>query len=317
MSEITPDRRARINRLKKIIVISNFTILFIAILASIILLARVVSLSHQVDTLEAALVKERQSGEQKDADVTDHENVSQNDGENKADEAQKPTEEEDTEQPEETKTAAEIEAEYDRIAYLTFDDGPSENTQAILDILDRYNVKATFFVNGRDGSENEKRYRAIAERGNALGLHSYTHIFSDVYKSLDSFSSDTERIHDFLYDITGQDIKLYRFPGGSSTTKTTNMEQYIEYLNGNGYTYFDWNVSSGDAVEVQLPAEDIVNNVMNGVNGKDRAIVLMHDSSLKDTTVEALPVIIEKLLEGGYAVLPIADSTPPVHHTVN
>ena len=204
-----------------------------------------------------------------------------------------------------------------KAVYLTFDDGPSDNTYNILDILDRYKVKATFFVNGKEDDKYKALYKEITDRGSSLGMHSYTHDVKIVYGSLESFAEDTEKIHDYLYNLTGKNITLYRFPGGSSTKNTSNISQYIDYLNVKGYTYYDWNVSSGDAVKEELSAEIIVSNVMNGVKEKNGGIVLLHDSAAKDTTVEALPIIIEKLLNEGYEILPILDTTPPVQHRGN
>lgn len=298
MGELTPERRIRINRIKKVLVRINFTVLFILFAACIALLIRNIILSERIEQLNGKL---RET-------------------------------EEKTETPPETEdesTYAEISTEdlssvsvnpelvYEKIAYLTFDDGPSENTYNILDILDRYKVKATFFVNGKEGDASEERYREIVNRGHSIGLHSYTHDFGKVYESMESFSQDTERIHSYIQNITGVDTHLYRFPGGSSTTRTTHMTEYIEYLQSTGYKYFDWNVSSGDAASVSPDAAAIVENVMNGVTGHNRVIVLMHDSAAKNTTVEALPTIIENLISEGYEILPIVETTTPVHHTVN
>lgn len=202
-----------------------------------------------------------------------------------------------------------------KYAYLTFDDGPSDNTYAILDILDSYQVKATFFTNGREDSASLDRYRAITEKGHALGMHSYTHVYNEIYASLDAFKSDTERIHQLLYQVTGQDIRLYRFPGGSSNTITdVPIETFINYLTSEGYIYYDWNVSSGDATAQAITAENIANNVLEQAKGCTRAMILMHDGNKKGETVKALPAIIEGLKAQGFEIVPITESTRPIQH---
>lgn len=298
MGELTPERRARINRIKKVLVRINFTVLFVLFAACILLLIRNIILSERVETLNWKLLEAEK-------EINNKLNT-----EDKNSEPEIPTEDLSS-------VSVNPELVYEKIAYLTFDDGPSENTVNILDILDRYKVKATFFVNGKEGAVNEERYKEIAKRGHSIGLHSYTHNFEQVYESVESFSQDTERIHAYIQNITGVDTCLYRFPGGSSTTRTANILEYIDYIGSIGYKYFDWNVSSGDAAAVSLTAENIVENVMNGVTGHNRVIILMHDSAARDTTVEALPTIIEKLLNEGYEILPIVETTTPVHHTVN
>ena len=298
MGDLTPERRIRINRIKKILVRINFTFLFVLFAACIGLLIRNVVLSDRIEQLNGKLLE------------MEKENNKLSNTDDESDKAEIPTED---------LSAVYVNPElvYEKIAYLTFDDGPSENTVNILDILDRYKVKATFFVNGKEGDENEQRYREIVKRGHSIGMHSYSHDYGQVYESMESFIQDTERIHTYIQDITEIDTHIYRFPGGSSTTRTTHILEYIDYLESIGCEYFDWNVSSGDAVSVSLTAEDIVENVMNGVTGHNRVIILMHDSASKDTTVEALPTIIESLISEGYEILPIVETTIPVHHTVN
>ena len=297
MGELTPERRARINRIKKVLVRINFTVIFVLFAACIILLIRNVILSGRIEQINEELQKEKELNKSPDTD------------------------EETTKTEISTEDLSSIsvnpELVYEKIAYLTFDDGPSENTYNILDILDRYKIKATFFVNGKEGAASEERYKEIVNRGHSIGMHSYTHDFGQVYESMESFSQDTERIHAYIQNITGVDTHLYRFPGGSSTTRTTHILEYIDYIGTLGYKYFDWNVSSGDAATVSLTADAIVENVMNGVTGHNRVIVLMHDSAARDTTVEALPTIIENLINEGYEILPIVETTTPVHHTVN
>ncbi len=199
--------------------------------------------------------------------------------------------------------------------YLTFDDGPSEYTDEILDILKEENVKATFFVVARDESYYDA-YRRIVAEGHTLAMHSYTHVYSSVYASLDSFKEDVDSLHDLLYDVTGVDVKYYRFPGGSSNTVSkVDIQSCIQYLDEQGYTYFDWNSLNGDAVTENLTPDELNANVMKYVRGNTGdSIVLMHDLSTKHATVEALEDLIHTLKEEGYELCPIDENTTPVHH---
>lgn len=201
-----------------------------------------------------------------------------------------------------------------RRVYLTFDDGPSSNTDRILDILDSYGVKATFFVVGKNNYTQQ--YKRIAEDGHTLAMHSFTHRYKEIYASLDAYQYDLKQLHDFLYELTGEDCTIVRFPGGSSNTVSkVDMFELIDYLDGEGIIYFDWNVSSGDASGTYLSADQIAKNVLDNVSRFDNAVVLFHDAASKDSTVEALPIIIEKILESDNTViLPISEDTVKVQH---
>lgn len=202
-----------------------------------------------------------------------------------------------------------------RRVYLTFDDGPSSNTDKILDILNEYGVKATFFVCGNERYMEE--YQRIVKEGHTLGMHSYSHKFREIYQSPEAFAEDMNRLHDYLYEVTGVESNIVRFPGGSSNTICENdvMQNLIAYLAQEEIPYFDWNVSSGDAASSYISAERIAKNVLDNVWKYDSVIVLLHDASGKDTTVEALPMIIEKILESEDTVLlPITEDTTPIQH---
>lgn len=201
---------------------------------------------------------------------------------------------------------------------LTFDDGPSANTDAILDILARYDVKATFFVNGKPGYEAQ--YQRIVDEGHTLAMHSYSHKYQELYSDINAFEEDFFEIQSFLMDVTGVQCKYYRFPGGSSNTVcNVNMKECIDFLGGQDIVYFDWNVSSGDATRNYASTNQIVNNVMMPVenNNWNTYVVLMHDAAGKETTVEALPIIIERLQAmDGLVIVPITDSVHTVQHVL-
>lgn len=200
---------------------------------------------------------------------------------------------------------------YDKKVYLTFDDGPSNNTDKILDILAEYNVKATFFVVGYDDTVSKERYKRIVNEGHSLGIHSYSHNYNKIYKSLEDFDKDFTKLWKLLYDTTGYTPTLYRFPGGSKNfVKRSKMEEFIRYLNEKGMTYYDWNVVNGDAEGKNYTEEQMIDNVLNGVASKKNSIVLMHDGYGKEKTVAGLPKILEALISGGAEVLPMDENAP-------
>ncbi len=210
-------------------------------------------------------------------------------------------------------------AEEKRQVYLTFDDGPSKNTDRILDILKEYDVKATFFVVGKTDASSVRAYKRIVEEGHTLGMHSYSHNYQELYGSLQSFSKDLAKLQEYLYDLTGVWSRYYRFPGGSSNTvSATDMQILIRYLNENGICYYDWNVASGDAVSSKLSAEVITQNCMTQIEGKKECMILFHDASDKGSTVDALPMLIEQLQSmEDTEILPVTDDTHPVQHVTD
>ena len=203
-----------------------------------------------------------------------------------------------------------------RKVYLTFDDGPSANTEAILDILKQYDVKATFFVIMREGREFEDLYRRIVDEGHTLGMHSCTHVYSTLYKDEQSFREDTERLRNFLYMVTGVESDFYRFPGGSSNkVSPVDMKIYAKILEDEGIEYYDWNMSSQDATSPILPRESIVHNVTSNIKYFSEPMILFHDTGSKVTTVEALPEIIEYIQSlDNTVILPISKDTNPIQH---
>lgn len=200
--------------------------------------------------------------------------------------------------------------------YLTFDDGPSVYTKEILDILDRYGVKATFFVVGKETDSDKEALQEIVDRGHTLGMHSYTHKYAEVYESVDAFAQDLTRIQDYLYETTGVKSTVYRFPGGSSNTVSDiDMHEFADYLDLQGVRFFDWNISSGDGGRRLLTVETLVENCTADIEKFETSVILLHDSAAKTTTVEALPIIIENILAlEDTVILPITDDTELVQH---
>lgn len=199
--------------------------------------------------------------------------------------------------------------------YLTFDDGPSENTEKILDILKENNINATFFPIYKQKSE--KIYKRIVAEGHSLGNHTYSHDYSKIYTNLDNFAEEVKKLDNELYNITGTKPKLFRFPGGSNSGMASqyggnNIMDYLTEYMANEKIYFDWNVDSNDAKKVTNDKDIIVNSVLEGCKGKEKAIVLMHDAAPKTTTVEALPDIIKGLKEQGFKFDRLTEETDPI-----
>ena len=211
-------------------------------------------------------------------------------------------------------TSEVVEAEHK--VYLTFDDGPSKYTQEILDILDEYQVKATFFVVGKEDNTSKELLKKIAEEGHSLGMHSYSHKYEEIYESVDSFAADFKELQDYLYDVTGVKSIIYRFPGGSSNVVSkVDMWEFADYLEEQGVTFYDWNISSGDGSSAELPVEDLVANCTKDIKYRNTSIILLHDSGEKRNTVDALPFIIENILAlEDTVILPITEETNPVQH---
>lgn len=206
-----------------------------------------------------------------------------------------------------------------RKVYLTFDDGPSSNTGKILDILAEYDVKATFFVVGKEEERYQPLYNRIVDEGHTLAMHSYSHKYHEIYQSKESYVEDLTKLQEFLYETTGVWCRYCRFPGGSSNTVSkVDMHELIAYLDEQDMTYFDWNIVSGDASNSYISPGDIIRNCTRKIGEFDEVIILMHDAAEKDSTVEALPGLIEQIQAmEDTKILPITDDTEPIHHISN
>ncbi len=202
-----------------------------------------------------------------------------------------------------------------KTVYLTFDDGPSSNTNEILDILNKYNIKATFFVLGKSFDGAKQIYQRIVKEGHSLGMHSYSHDYATIYSSVEEFEKDVKKISEYLYEITGVKPTIYRFPGGSSNTITKiDIHEFINVLNKKGIVHYDWNIMNGDAYNYKVKVNTLIDNVVTGVNKYQTSMVLMHDAASKDNTVESLPKLIETLNKMEVTFLPITEQTEPIQH---
>ena len=201
-----------------------------------------------------------------------------------------------------------------RVCCLTFDDGPSENTDRILEILDRYGVKATFFVVGNSvtSAVNQERMRRIAAAGHTIAMHSWSHDYSKVYASVEGFLEEFNQLYEYIYEITGVHPTIFRFPGGSINSYDRGLyQEIIAEMTRRGFIYFDWNVSAGDSTPTPAAASLLASNWLRGV-GRDLVVTLAHDSSPRITTPDALPTVIEGYLAAGYTFSALHPGVTPV-----
>lgn len=293
-------RKSRVKRIKRFLIIALIISILIPNVLCIYLLIRVNSLQNMLDSLSEQL---NYIEELKKANL---------EAMNKADE-QKLVEEIEEE---EVIVSDEILYPGKKLVYLTFDDGPSKFTDDILDILKQYDVKATFFVLAKEGYDSQ--YQRMIDEGHVLAIHSYTHQYKTIYESVSAYRTDVTDMKDFLSSRYGYDARFYRFPGGSSNqVSQVDKNELFKVLDDENLCYVDWNVSSQDASAKKLSAESIYQNVIKGVESHNSSVVLMHDAADKSTTVEALSMIIEKLLEdGNVEILPISEGTDFARHVL-
>ncbi len=285
-------RANRRKRIKKMIVTLAILLFLLPIVLSIVMMIRVMQLEEKLD----AVIAKRPIPVEADASP----------GVVKAEEKKNVISQStvETDKVEEAKRV-----------YLTFDDGPSRETKEILDVLKEKGVKATFFTIGRDDKFSMSMYKRIVKEGHTLGMHSYSHIYKEIYGSLDGFKKDYKRISKLLEQATGEKSKFYRFPGGSSNSiNQFPITEYASYLTEQGVTYLDWNVIAANGTTDNVTKQEMVQSVMDGVSRYDTSIVLMYDSADKKKTADALGSIIDELMANGYEILPIDEETVPLHH---
>ena len=196
--------------------------------------------------------------------------------------------------------------------YLTFDCTPGENTWQILDTLDEYGVKATFFVTASADDEARSILKEIANRGHTVGLGSYSDSYQDIYQSVTDYLDDFQEIYDYVYTATGVEAQMFRFPGGSVNAYNSGIyRELIAEMLRRGFVFFDWNVGGEDASVTDPTPRHITQSVLTGMEHKDWAIVSLKDSFGKESVAKALPDIIEALQDGGYVLEPLAADVMP------
>ena len=205
----------------------------------------------------------------------------------------------------------------EKTIYLTFDDGPGPYTQRLLDVLDRYGAKATFFVTDQDSRYIDligKAYRA----GHSIGVHTTSHDYYKIYASEAAFFEDFFTMEEIIRQQTGEYTRLFRFPGGSSNTISRFnegiMSRLTRAMNDMGYQFYDWNVYSGDAGDT-TKTEQIVKNIKEGCAEHKASIVLQHD--IKDYSIAAVESVLQWGLNNGYSFKALQLDSPTAHHGVN
>lgn len=202
-----------------------------------------------------------------------------------------------------------------KIVYLTFDDGPGPYTEQLLDILDKYNVKVTFFVTGQYSDYHDMIGEAH-RRGHTIALHTYSHRFENIYASTSAYYDDLNKIKSLCIEQTGVAPTIVRFPGGTSNTTSKNycsgiMTSLTQSLPANGYQYCDWNVDSKDAGGATT-SHAVAQNVISAISEFKNSFVLQHDT--KQYSVEAVEEIICWGLANGYTFMPMDANSPMFHH---
>ncbi len=205
----------------------------------------------------------------------------------------------------------------EKTIYLTFDDGPGPYTGRLLDVLDKYKVKATFFVTAQDSRYYDLIGRAF-RAGHSIGVHSSSHNYNTIYSSEYAFFEDFFNMEEVIKAQTGEYTRLFRFPGGSSNTVSRFnpgiMSRLTQAMNNMGYQYYDWNVSSGDAGETTKTSQ-IIQNIKDGCAQHKASVVLQHD--IKDFSVAAVESVIQWGQSNGYSFKALQLDSPSAHHGVN
>lgn len=193
--------------------------------------------------------------------------------------------------------------------YLTFDDGPSEeNTAAVLDILKENHIKATFFVVGENVRKHPEVAKRIVAEGHTIGIHCNRHEYEEIYADVDSYLEDFQEAWDTVYEVTGVEVQLFRFPGGSINAYNKEVyEDIIAEMTDRGYIYFDWNGSLEDAVSRSTPGE-LVQNAVESTLGRRKVVMLAHD--IVYNTTLCLQDLIDSLPE--YRMEPLTPEVEPI-----
>lgn len=212
-----------------------------------------------------------------------------------------------------------------RIIYLTFDDGPGANTKRVIDTLDKYGIKATFFVTNQFGDKYQYLIKEEFDKGHSIGVHSLTHVYKkgdprNIYASVDAYINDFNAMNEIIHNQTGTYTKIFRFPGGSGNTVSKAsaegvVTQIAAEMTNRGYVYFDWNLASGDADGGKVTSQKIVNNVLKKVESCPyHCVILFHD--YKSPTADSIEPIVSELVNRGYEFGTLNENSPTIHTTI-
>lgn len=211
-----------------------------------------------------------------------------------------------------------VSEENNKVVYLTFDDGPSKYTPEVLDILQSYGCQATFFITGMN-PQYRNYIKMASDQGHTIGLHTYSHNYSQVYSSTDAYFQDLNKIGELAKEYLGYVPHYIRFPGGSSNAVSKKyckgiMTQLTQMVEEKGYTYFDWNCENGDGY-AKMSKKEMLKRATSATG--NQVMILMHDANGKQNTIDILPQVIEYYQKRGYVFKAIDDSTDGFHQQIN
>lgn len=195
-----------------------------------------------------------------------------------------------------------------KIVYITIDDGPyPQNTPHLLEVLKEANVKATFFDIGKQIEQFPSLLKAEYEQGHSIGNHTYSHNYSSIYKSPESFLADVQKNDDLIYKIIGIHPRIIRAPGGTSCFNIA----YYNLLDAEDYMAYDWNLDTEDT-DGKFSVKQLVANVDKQIKNKNKIILLLHDLPNKASSANALPIIIKHLKDKGYSFGTLSTKIRPI-----
>lgn len=201
----------------------------------------------------------------------------------------------------------------EKVAYLSFDDGPSERTPELLEVLKHYDVKATFFVSGKDSERDRQWLQDIVDSGHTIGVHSYSHDYETIYSSVEAFLDDFAQEYYLIQNATGVSPQIFRFPGGSINAYNGHIyQEIISEMTRRGFVYYDWNCQTGEAVQGDVSAHTLVENALNRIASMRRVFIMSHDNTRFTNVVQALPCIIEGYREAGFVFDALTPEVKPV-----
>ncbi len=213
-----------------------------------------------------------------------------------------------------------------KVAYMTFDDGPSKNTEPLIDMLEQLDVNATFFVSG----QNEEYFPLMTKAhslGNSVAVHTFSHSYKEVYTNLDGYFNDFDKIYQLINQYCGEVPNIFRFPAGSSNTLYKKygydelLQEIIDEAHERGFRYFDWNIDTRDGLAASaISSQTIFDNFLKGYNELEQGVppvVIMHDSSVGENAADGAKLIIEFLKNEGYSFDVLDNCSFDIHHKRN
>lgn len=201
----------------------------------------------------------------------------------------------------------------EKVVYITIDDGPTSDTPKILDILDEYEAKATWFVTSQfmEGSALKDMLKQIHDRGNTIGVHTFSHQYKQIYSSVDAYMEDYNKMNKIIVSAVGESSDIFRFPGGSNAGYNKKIRrELLDRVDSEGLVYYDWNAFTGDTEG--MSRSEMVSKAVKECSYNNKAILLMHDVPGRNTVVEALPEILKQLQDKGYEFRALDKDVAPI-----